>query len=641
MNVSLPSREIYSIDVPDVFDFGAEFVYNFFVPDESVNETGEISAALLAKNSSEIGTSFLQFASTRAPRFVKLEWTPVHVSSTGRRTDEMAAKNNSFFVRKYAGLIKNNLDKIVTEDNISSFNFVTVNFHDAKIDEKVHFLVSGSFEQHSLGNEIIDNNVSHERAAQRLRSLVPKNVKSSIVQRALASAEYAYGGHFYAEDDSNNSSASRSKSSRKKSKKHTRSRTKLSSKFWNRLKQVNANVQISSKFLRDMTLRMVTDPGSPYAEDARDLLDSAGTIQANARQASSLISESDYKTVFPFVGVHSTSAIAGGIAQNVVLVGYVIDKSEIIDGEPLRKMDPIVVENPHAALAVDFGVRYGATYTYAVRAIALVRVPAADIETGELAAIDVLVSSRPSSIASVTAIESEPPPPPVDLKFIWDYENEKMVVNWSFPPNSQRDIKKFQLFRRNNVDEPFELIKMYDFDDSLVRVADIEYPDPSLVEFLSSPATWYIDDDFNKDSRFIYALASLDAHGFTSGYSAQFEVSFDRFKNKSVIKLVSHSGAPKPYPNLYLATDTFVDTIKVDGGSLKKMKLYFNPEYFAMIDDENRVIPLLATNQLGGCYKLSFINIDNQKSATLVINVDDRTTPGRLGAPVASTGVYL
>ena len=38
MAISLPSRVIYSVDIPEITDFAAEFRYNFFAKDESVDE---------------------------------------------------------------------------------------------------------------------------------------------------------------------------------------------------------------------------------------------------------------------------------------------------------------------------------------------------------------------------------------------------------------------------------------------------------------------------------------------------------------------------------------------------------------------------------------------------------------------------
>ena len=328
----------------------------------------------------------------------------------------------------------------------------------------------------------------------------------------------------------------------------------------------------------------------------------------------------------PFIDLNVTKASHFSQNQQVKIVGYIIDKSEILKDGTIKNYPPIIAEGVNMSLAVDFQIKYGSIYKYSIRSVAKLTMPAIDVDTGDIASLTVLVSSRPSSAVVIDAIEKVAPPPPSNLNFVWNYELNKLMLVWNFPTNSQQDIKKFQVFRRKTLTQPYELIKMYDFNDSIIRIPDRENPDKSLIEYLSSPSTTFIDDDFTMDSKFIYSIAAIDAHGLTSNYSEQFEVTFDRFKNRLKKVLVSHSGAPKPYPNLYLEKDMFVDTIRVDGSSSKRMKVYLNPEHYKVIDDEGRIKTEIQTNQIKGSYIIQFINIDNQKSETLNISIDDRTT---------------
>ena len=41
MAITFPSNVVTVLDVPEVLDFGASFRYNFFVPDEKVNDKGD------------------------------------------------------------------------------------------------------------------------------------------------------------------------------------------------------------------------------------------------------------------------------------------------------------------------------------------------------------------------------------------------------------------------------------------------------------------------------------------------------------------------------------------------------------------------------------------------------------------------
>ena len=42
MAVSLPSKEIFNLDVPEIKQFQVSFIYNFFTTDEKINDEGQI-----------------------------------------------------------------------------------------------------------------------------------------------------------------------------------------------------------------------------------------------------------------------------------------------------------------------------------------------------------------------------------------------------------------------------------------------------------------------------------------------------------------------------------------------------------------------------------------------------------------------
>jgi hypothetical protein len=313
----------------------------------------------------------------------------------------------------------------------------------------------------------------------------------------------------------------------------------------------------------------------------------------------------------------------------VKIVGYVIDKYEICDNGTMKRLDPLIVENALATSAIDVRVKYDTRYSYSIRTIALMTLPAIDSESGEIATIKILVSSRPSGKVDVNVVDETAPPPASDINFTWNYETKRLMIHWTFPPNSQRDVKKFQVFRRSSINHPFELLKEYDFDDSIVRARQRETADTRLVEYLNpeSPCTFYVDDDFDKDAKFIYTVCCVDAHGLSSNYGAQYELGFDSVKNKLTKRLVSHSGAPKPYPNLYLEGSGFVDSAHVHGVHSKRMKLYFSPQYYRIEDDHGRTISPFVTKQMNGKYKIQFINVDNQRMDTVTVTINDQTTP--------------
>lgn len=630
MTVSKPSHEIYAVDVPEVVDFAATFRYNFFVPDESVNDTGGVPEIILLRNSSQVDADFLQFSLTRAPRLVAFQFTPPKLADVGNEVSDVDIRNNTQPDPDVSGLISDNLDKIVTEDQFASYNFVSVHFHDSDIDTKVFFLVSSSFEQHTLGEEV-DHNISHAKVADRMSTLFSEgSVSPHFLKTSLSQFKTATGTQFHTSDSvvGNTAGSAKSKAIKGLTLLSGRNETSKLNKYFQRLKSFNIHAQINGKLFHDVVNRSIDDPQSPFSDDLHSIYQFSKQVTSTNKQAFTLeLQENDYKTFVPFVDLRIQSTAHQINRRAAEIVGYLIDKTEITRDGTTQQHPPLVIEGARLSSTADYRIRYDSTYAYTIRTIAKFTLPAIDNETGDIATVQILVSSRPSAKVYIKATEKVPPPPPAELDFTWNYETEKLLVHWSFPTNSQQDIKKFQVFRRKNVEHPFELIKMYDFDDSVVRYEDAENPDPSLIEFLKSPATFYIDDDFNKQSRFIYSVASLDAHGMTSNLSAQFELWFDPFKNKLQKKLVSHSGAPKPYPNLYLEEEMFVDTIRVSGPHSKRLKVYFNPEFYYLYDDEERLMKVLATKQLQGEYKLQLLNVDSQRSQTLSISIDDRIKP--------------
>ncbi len=645
MSVSLPSREIYAVDVPEIQKFQGTFNYNFFTPDESVSETGGVPTKILQRKADEIDATFIQYSVTRAPRSVTFSWKLPKLVDPGNQVTDLQQRNNVFKTNSQNGsLIADNIDKVVTEDRFATDNYVAVNFHDAEIDDKIHYFVSGSYALHTL-EQGVDTNVSHYKAAQQLSALTPKHIKPHFLFKAMTISSKAHGSRFF---DSNGQ--------------------RIFDSYFRRLKNVAINAQVNSKLFHDITNRTIRDPHSPFTTDLSNMHKYTKALQHQVVQRSSVsVSEEDFKTFVPFIDIKVRGTALQHDQQGPEIVGYIIDRTELSPDGSSRNLSPIIIDNPNVNFTADFQIKYNAKYVYAIRTVAQFTMPAIDADTNDVAMLKILVSSKPSNLVFIDTIETVAPPAPTDLNFTWNYERVNpatqehdqlsglplpgtgvpgsLLIHWAFPPNSQRDIKKFQVFRRRDLDHPFELIKMYDFDDSLVKFENGENPDPTLIEHLTSPCLFFYDDDFQVglhnfhedqqthrgshdrspfSSTFIYAIAAIDAHGFTSNFSAQYEVWFDPFKNQLQKKLVSHTGAPKPYPNLYLEADTFVDTIRVSGPGSKQLKLYFNPEYYYLYDDEERMQRVIATKQTGGSYTLQFINTDSQKSATTSITINDQ-----------------
>ncbi|NBP57186.1 hypothetical protein EBU71_11770 [bacterium] len=235
-----------------------------------------------------------------------------------------------------------------------------------------------------------------------------------------------------------------------------------------------------------------------------------------------------------------------------------------------------------------------------------------------------------------------PPPPPADFRVIWDYQRDMPMLTWNIPVNSQRDVKYFQIFKRLGINEPYQLIKVYDFNDSVTplslsemseqfmeqtNVLNLRFPNGTAL-----PRTYYHDDDFNKDGSAIYTVACIDAHGYSSNYTVQFQVSFDKYGNKIITEAISQSGAPKAYPNFFIQKDAFVDSIRTSGTG--KLQVIFNPEYLKVVAQGQPPtdLGLLKTDE-NSVYKLQLINIDLQQEQTVNIKLIDTRNKTDLPGP--------
>lgn len=631
MTISHPSRPIYVIDVPEVKRFTATYQYNFFTPDESVNETGGVPAGFLARSGAEIDTSFVQYSTTRAPRYVVFGWAKPKLADVGNLMSEQLIRNNAFKTtgEQNGSLIIDNINKIVSEDDFASNSYASVHFHDGEIDNKIHELVSGSFTTLTL-NEPSDPNTSPYKSAQRFSATLPEHIRPHFVFRSMTTANKKGGATYYLPAAASAGHGSSTGAGR------PAQGVRYVNNFFERIKHVTTNTQINVKFMHDLVNRSMRDPTSTNANDLVNMHGFSKQVQQATNQRRQLaISEGDYRSYVPYFWVRKQGTSPHVQKYGAELVGFIIDKFEVMSNGSLKAHPPIVVDSPHVHLTVDYRVKFNAKYCYTIRSIALLTMPAIEEVTGEVATVKVLVSSKPANKIYVSTLKLDAPPPPGDIDFTWNYQTNRLMVTWAFPVTSERDVKQFQVFRRDNVDHCFELQKQYNFDNSVQKFPYNELPDTRLVEHLSTPATFWIDDDFNwdvntnRDSGLIYSIVAIDAHGQTSGYSAQFRVWFDRFKNALQRELVSHTGAPKPYPNLYLEGSLFENTIRVSGPSSKRMKLYFNPEFYYVTDDSGRTTQVVQTTQIGGGYKLQFINLDNMKSADLNISIDDRTSNSR------------
>lgn len=582
MSVSLPSRDTYVLDVPEVSDLSARFVYNYFVRDEGAIDDGGVDREIIETPSNELNSSFIKRFQTKIPRLVVIKWTP-----PGLINSKKIAKNT----------IKSNLSKITSESDASTLQYTTITLSDVNHREKFTNLASGSLLQSTLNTT---SNSSYVSTNELLKKL-PSHVEGEKIIDALTQPSTAYGGRFFKRDGS-----------------ETTHNIDAPPSF---------KISINSKFMADMLADSIKNPVSQNGAEFNALLTGSLRLSEYAKKiALSGLDDKDSQLLIDPISIDLNGSSDGG--SNAEIVGYLIEKYEHLSTENVILVDQIVIEDPFIGETADFKVKYGATYSYTIKTIAKFQGPGIDASTGRIAITTYLASSKTSNRQIVECIEFVAPPAPTELQPVWNYELEHLRLCWQYPINSQRDIKGFQVFRRKNISDPFELIRDIRFNDALVQDnntihATEENIDENLVDNLLSPVTSFVDVDFNKRSSYIYTICSIDAHGLTSNYGTQVLVSFDEFKNSLIMKHISFSGAPKAYPNMFLDKDLFVDTIRTKGGSNRNVTIYLTPETYKVTKNDGKSENVLLSKQIDSKYVLQIINLDRQLMEKIEISIDD------------------
>ena len=589
MAESLPSKKITVADVPEVESFTADFFYNFFTPDEKVNSSGTVPKKILERPSEKFDTKFVDSVdfNRSVPRYVEFHWKPVNV---GNRENLTAIS------------IEQNYKKIHYEDDFSLNDYTLLTVQDTNVDQRMEFFVRKAIQ--NLQNFQTSKEQSMQESLKMLNTESDSDISSEFLELGLS--PQSVGSNFFDADGN-----------------------QIKSNILESLKKVQTKISINNKVLSDIVqISAYDDALSPLADELADFIQQASSIQTTAEKSrdSSLVSADQYD--FEVNDYILQKAIDADKFDSVLqTIGYIIEKEEVNSDNTITTLPPIFIESPTVSTTVDVRLKYGSTYNYRIRTVAYVELQAVEETLGIVAAIGFLMASKATPTAAVDCSEFLPPPAAADFDPRWDYKKNQLQLNWSFPVNPQQDIKKFQVFRRKTINEPFQLIKMYNFDDSAIPTDDNERPYNELVQVLKFPLTTYCDVEFTKNSKYIYAICSIDAHGMSSGYSTQWEISFDRSKNKLIKKLISISGAPKAYPNAYLNTDTFIDTIKDEWHS--KIRIYFDPEYLRVYDKDNNDLKLIRAKNTDK-YVLQLINIDLQKESLVEIQIQDLTTNQRL-----------
>lgn len=361
-----------------------------------------------------------------------------------------------------------------------------------------------------------------------------------------------------------------------------------------------ARARINTRVLNDIVRKMASGSLSPTAAAVATLLRTTLSSQ-RAAVGGGWIQQPPSLSVGTFVP--TTNA-----RPSVSLRGVLIERTQI--NVPGRRLAPVVSYLPAADKIVyrDPAVKYGATYRYVVSSICDVTIPALS-DAGVLGMVTVACRSN-GTISDVVCTESVPPPPPVD--FTVAHVAGAALLTWCMPVDLQRDITRFQVFKRRSLQQPFTLLAELDFSS---YAADSQ-EQPEIAYIVGQPTMQYVDGSFAPGD--IYALASIDAHGLTSGYSQQLLVTLRN--DRAQLRRIVPSGCPKAYPNLLYESDPFPDVTFEQGKSA--INVAFTPQHIAV--QGHRGAPERAViMDTQGHYALQVISLDSLVARTVKITVAD------------------
>lgn len=579
---SSASIPFYQITLPVAEIIKAKFDYKYYTRDEGVSE--EVSLDAVDAESDQYDFIMENWEEGVTPREVKLTLVTRDIYAT-----ELLAP----------GTITNALrdGKINFEDAPFSTRYSSIIVHDTSIDEKIYNIISGtSDKQTSLAKGIL--NVAN-----------------------LQSAGYRFS--------------------------KAQTREQVTNLYETDIKDANLSISLNNLFINDIVKTSLAWQASAYSDEFLSVLPEAQTQQDEERTKALpnvlTISESEIDTeitsifnifsrVDPLKGATSRSSYTRK-------VGYIIEKyGEQLDGSNLKYPD-IVIEDPQATSYVDSAVRYGATYSYKLRTVyktLIITTNPDDAGLGTSYFISTVLIASTGKFTTVKCVETTPPLPPNNITFQQTLSG--LYIRWNFPINPQKDIKRFQIFRRPNIDSPFSLIKELNFDTTILPYTTGEtVPNERVVKF-QGPIKHYLDSDFNDiDSDYIYALCAIDAHGYSSAFSEQFRVRFDKLTAKILITRISTEGAPKPYPNVNILGDFFSDVIKDSGH--KRVRVYFDPEY-KEITRNGTPLNLISASTAGKVtYQINMTEINLGQSQTINIVVNDALVTQN-GIPISLARFY-
>lgn len=582
------SRYLGLVDVPETQTIVSNFIYNYFVPDERTNRSGNARFHGIKNEKTQrlIDTRVLE---TKLPRAIEIFFDPVNCGSTNIDDLDNQPVLTDPLVRG-----KTDTEDTITTDRDCIYRFVDKSVR-ARLTDKARLLAG------MLDAEASDVPGQIKSILDADENINTRELQEVLSPESTPGVEYVNDVGVVNEPDVY----------------VLASNLKLDVLLDRRL--------LKASFGGDFTIENIlkTENFEKASSDALSFLPTCRLDSSDDSFEPTLTSIRSARVESPSDIIKTTT------------VGYIVERSELSESGKFVGQTKYLLDGASSTSFLDTKIVYGSTYTYAIRTVALVEMVVDSDGSGDLDighhSVWSLLASRPSKQSIVEAIERRPPLEPDGVFYRYNYDDGGLIIRWQIPVGKQRDVKYFQIFRRKSIHDPFTCVAEIDYDDSVVPSTRREHVSPDRTFKFDAPTTQFLDPEFSRDSSFIYAVAAIDAHGLTSGYSAQSLVSFNRISNIIELKNISKSGAPKQYPNFYIDPDLddniFVDSLTQDAmfSSIKKqIKIYFNPDAAKFTSSDGRSGNIILTkNNENAVYKVHLLNTDRQKATTIELSIDN------------------
>lgn len=626
-NYLVSSRFFISSKIPKPNEVSAFFSYNYFVTDELENDQGDSrydprtftgTSYLLDDNGNKLIIDNLgrvvseDVLTTRSPRHVELAWTQSDDTLTQLPSNLPSIESCDA------------TDKIIREEEISSLLDASIKTFDqtlqARLVTKFRNLnkIQGLESHTGLGNQAINYALKRNRVGDIPPSNQPGfNLPSFDTLTFDLMNMNAAEGTKKVNDLGQNVEAPALQEAQS---------LMLDVKYDRRLLEAAADSDISRNYF---TKRKILNYFNQTDAENRALLPSEEAAVFNA----GVIQKSSSETASPYLKAYAIVDEDANIFSKFNLMGYIVERygaeNDFILEEPQRTF---YVESKDTTNLIDTEVKYGTSYYYTIRSVYVRDFYDEDksTEPATQRKMRQYFASNPTDPVYIETKETTPPAEPDGVFFKFNYnQGQGLILTWQYPVGRQRDTKYFQIFRRTSIDEPFTCIAELDFNNSNKKSIRREHVDINKVVNCKNTTTFFDDTSFKRGDEYIYAVAAIDAHGLTSGYSAQTKVSFNINTNKIELKDISRSGAPKQYPNFFVDPDedettsirTFTQDVMKSSGK-QKVRIYLDPTCEKFVTNGATRTGLSTSNDRS-IYKMHFINLDRQKDDSIEIRIND------------------